>query len=70
VLEIETIASREEINAVLSSMQVEIHFNGGFYTLLSSNHSAEELLKTLLNSSVKLSYFRDITHSTKRYFNS
>jgi ABC-2 type transport system ATP-binding protein len=70
VLEIETLASREEINAVLSSMQVEIHFNGGFYTLLSNSHSAEEMLKTLLNSSVKLSYFRDITHSTKRYFNS
>jgi ABC-2 type transport system ATP-binding protein len=70
VLEIETLASREEINAALLSMQVEIHFNGGFYTLLSSNHSAEEMLKTLLNSSVKLSYFRDITHSTKRYFNS
>ena len=70
VLEIETLASREEINTALSSMQVEIHFNGGFYTLLSSNHSAEEMLKTLLNSSVKLSYFRDITHSTKRYFNS
>ncbi len=67
-LEIETVASREELNSALEKLKVDIHFNGGFYTLMSNDESTEKILKTLLNGNIPLSYFRDITHSTKRYF--
>jgi ABC-2 type transport system ATP-binding protein len=67
-LEIETPSSREELNAALSELHADIHFNGGFYTLTSDNVPVDEILRTLLSANITLSYFRDITHSTKRYF--
>jgi ABC-2 type transport system ATP-binding protein len=68
VLELETPVSREEILQALNEYPVQVHFNGGFYTLMSENVPVEELLKALLAANIQLSYFRDITHSTKRYF--
>jgi ABC-2 type transport system ATP-binding protein len=67
-LEIETPATREELNAALAGLQTEVHFNGGFYTLTSDNVPVDTILGTLLAQKITLSYFRDITHSTKRYF--
>ena len=68
VLELETPVSREEILQALNEYPVQVHFNGGFYTLMSENVPVEDLLKALLAANIQLSYFRDITHSTKRYF--
>ena len=68
VLELETPVSREEILQALNEYPVQVHFNGGFYTLMSENVPVEKLLKALLAANIQLSYFRDITHSTKRYF--
>ncbi|HPH83261.1 MAG TPA: ABC transporter ATP-binding protein [Flavobacteriales bacterium] len=68
VLELETPVSREEILQALNEYPVQVHFNGGFYTLMSENVPVEDLLKALLVANIQLSYFRDITHSTKRYF--
>jgi ABC-2 type transport system ATP-binding protein len=68
VLELETPSTREEILQALNEFTVQVHFNGGFYTLMNENVPVDELLKALLAAKIQLSYFRDITHSTKRYF--
>jgi ABC-2 type transport system ATP-binding protein len=70
-VEIETTASRNEIVAVFAdaSMLVEVHYNGGFYTIVAKEISADALVKKIVNSQLPVSYFRDITNSTKRFFN-
>lgn len=67
-VEFETTASRESILAATGA-NVELHFNGGFYTVISKDKTAAELIRALVGSEVPVSYFRDITYSTKRFFN-
>jgi ABC-2 type transport system ATP-binding protein len=69
VLELETAAGRDDLIRVLGENNVNIQFNGGFYTITSTAHSAQEMLNKLISSQVGISYFRDITYSTKRFFN-
>ncbi|HRD56415.1 MAG TPA: ABC transporter ATP-binding protein [Ferruginibacter sp.] len=69
VLEIESTASREQIAEVLKEFDVSIGFNGGFYTISSPDKTAAEIGAKLFEDKVTITYFRDITHSTKRYFN-
>ena len=68
-LEIETTADRTAIVSLLASEAIQVKFNGGFYTITSAQIPVNDLLKTLLSHNVPISYFRDITHSTKRFFN-
>ncbi len=67
-VEFETTASREEIIAVFGNAAPDLHFNGGFYTVISKDQTAAALVSTLVNSGITISYFRDITYSTKRFF--
>jgi ABC-2 type transport system ATP-binding protein len=69
VLEIESAAERDVLAGVLESLSVKIQFNGGYYTLFCGQNSAETILKQLINSNIPLKYYRDISHSTKRFFN-
>lgn len=66
--EIETTSNREALGKALAGIEVEMHFNGGFYTLISKDADSSAILRTLLDNGIPLSYFRDITHSTKRFF--
>ena len=68
ILEIETKAERETIVSVLGN-DVEIRYNGGFYTISSTSNTSQEMVKQLIESGVETTYFRDITHSAKRFFN-
>ena len=68
VLELETGSERNDLLRILGE-NVNIQFNGGFYTITSTAHSAQEMLNKLVNSQVSITYFRDITYSTKRFFN-
>lgn len=68
-IEFETTASREQILHVFANSEIDLHYNGGFYTIISKDILPEEILKKLVNSQLPISYFRDITHSTKRFFN-
>lgn len=70
-IEMETTATRAEIVTVFAeaNMVVEVHFNGGFYTIVSNNFSANVVIKKIINSPLPITYFRDITNSTKRFFN-
>lgn len=69
VLELECVADREQIVAALEGIQFQIQFNGGFYTIESSAANVQELLTKLIAAQLPISYFRDISFSTKRYFN-
>ena len=68
VVELETTASREALIAAMLGAEVQLHFNGGFYTLETKDIDAQELVKRLVSGSVPLSYYRDISNSTKRFF--
>jgi ABC-2 type transport system ATP-binding protein len=66
VIELETTVNREQLLGVLNA-QGEVQFNGGFYTITSAALPAQEILSKLVTAGIPISYFRDITHSTKRF---
>ncbi len=67
-LELETIADRNVLVEILGDEKVQVQYNGGFYTITSTEYSVGKIITDLLNKDVPVTYFRDITHSTKRYF--
>ncbi|HEY5772653.1 MAG TPA: ABC transporter ATP-binding protein [Chitinophagaceae bacterium] len=69
ILELETVTGRDDLIRVLGDKDINIQFNGGFYTITSASSSAQEMLNKLVSSDVSITYFRDITYSTKRFFN-
>lgn len=69
VLELETVTGRDDLLRILGDDDVSIQFNGGFYTITSVCYSVQEMLNRLVSSQVNITYFRDITYSTKRFFN-
>lgn len=66
VVELETNADRATIMDALQNMG-EVHFNGGFFTVSSKQLAAQEILARLVSRNIPVTYFRDITHSTKRF---
>lgn len=69
VFEIETNATREQLLQVLGDDKVQLHFNGGYYTISSDSLPVGEMISKIVSGGISLTYFRDITHSTKRFFN-
>lgn len=66
VVELETTASRETLLQALNGNS-DLQFNGGFYTITSTELPAQALLSKLVAGNIAITYFRDITHSTKRF---
>ncbi|MEO5643679.1 MAG: ABC transporter ATP-binding protein [Bacteroidia bacterium] len=66
--EIETTSRREEIVESLKRFDPQVKFNGGFYTVSSMQGDMNTMLSELLKSGIPVSYFRDISKSTKRFF--
>lgn len=66
--EIETTAAREVIVAALKSYNVQVKFNGGFYTVHSPDGNISQMLTALLQAGIPVTYYRDISRSTKRFF--
>jgi ABC-2 type transport system ATP-binding protein len=66
--EIETTSAREEILLSLSAFEVQVKFNGGFYTITSPNGDVSLMLSEMLRAGIQISYYRDISKSTKRFF--
>jgi ABC-2 type transport system ATP-binding protein len=66
VVELETTANRDSLLAALNG-QGELQYNGGFYTITSNGLTASQLLERLVLEKIAVTYFRDITHSTKRF---
>ncbi len=67
-LEVETTSPRESVQAALAGTDAQIQFNGGFFTLISHTHTAQQLLKLLIDAGISIMYSRDISNSTKRLF--
>lgn len=67
VVEVETTATREQLSDILGE-DITIHFNGGFFTIHSDHMSAADIIQAIVSNKITVTYFRDITHSTKRYF--
>lgn len=66
--EIETTSYREEIINALKQFDPQVKFNGGFYTISAQHGDMNAMLGELLRSGIRVSYFRDISKSTKRFF--
>ncbi len=69
VLELETEAGRDDIVNIFGENKINIQFNGGFYTISSASYTVQEMLNVLVSNRLGITYFRDITYSTKRFFN-
>jgi len=67
-VEFETRADRDSIIRLFGEGNIELQFNGGFYTIISAGLSSQEIISKMINAQVPVTYFRDITYSTKRFF--
>lgn len=68
-VEFETKAERDIVISIFEKDKVTLQFNGGFYTVTSTDYSAQQMITLIINSQLPVTYFRDITYSTKRFFN-
>ena len=67
-IEFETIASREKIMDIFTADTLELQYNGGFYTIISTTLTSQNIIHKMILAGLPLTYFRDITYSTKRFF--
>ena len=67
-VEFETRADRDSIIRLFGEGNIELQFNGGFYTIISAGLSSQEIISKMINAQIPVTYFRDITYSTKRFF--
>jgi len=68
MIEFETTESRDGILTLFATGTVELKYNGGFYTIGSVALSAQQIIETLVAAKLPVTYFRDITYSSKRFF--
>lgn len=70
VMELETTANRDTLQQVFSILQLQnISFNGGVYLLyFNENISSSDVIRVLGESKLPVKYFRDISASSRRFF--
>ncbi len=70
IIELDSKASREELSKTLEHLPLDkISFNGGVYMLyFSDKTNFSEVITTLGQSEIQLTYIRDISTSTRRFF--
>jgi ABC-2 type transport system ATP-binding protein len=70
IMELETTASRETIQQVFSVLRLQnISYNGGVYLLyFSEDISSSDVIRVLGESKISVKYFRDISASSRRFF--
>ncbi|SEH88618.1 ABC-2 type transport system ATP-binding protein [Paenimyroides aquimaris] len=70
ILELDSNSTREELTNVFSELAIEkITFNGGIYMLYFSGETAfSDVILTLGQNRVPMTYIRDISASTRRFF--
>jgi len=69
IVELETSISREGLVDLFQQSDIQLQFNGVFYTLSSESLNAQQIIQLVFSKNIPVTYFRDITNSTKRYFN-
>ncbi|MBC7949139.1 MAG: ABC transporter ATP-binding protein [Chitinophagaceae bacterium] len=70
IMELETTASREALKEVFETLAVQnISFNGGVYLLyFGSEISSSDVIRVLGEAKLPVKYFRDISASSRRFF--
>jgi len=70
VLELETEASRETLQADLADLPLRrLSFNGGVYlAYFDAPATVQDVLRALADARLPLQYLRDISHSSRRFF--
>ncbi|GAB3007994.1 hypothetical protein GCM10027051_05290 [Niabella terrae] len=70
VVELDTDARREQLAIALQSLgPVNITYNGGVYILyFDAVHTFDQVMRVLGEARLPVTYLRDITHSTRKYF--
>lgn len=69
VFELETGNTREELLQALSAFEIkDVQFSGGTYLVSISGAGSSDVLASLSAGRIGVKYFRDITHSTRRFF--
>ncbi len=67
-VEFETTADRDRIISLFNKGEVELQYNGGFYTIVSAALPVQDIIGKMIQAQLPVTYFRDITYSTKRFF--
>lgn len=70
ILEIDSTAEREQIQMQLQSAGlVKVHFNGGNYVLyFSQDKTIQDVLGVMSRENMPITYIRDISNSSRRFF--
>lgn len=70
ILEVDSTAEREQLQIQLKSAGlVKVHFNGGNYVLYFSHEkSIQDVLGVMSNEKIPVTYIRDISNSSRRFF--
>lgn len=69
-IEIDGQFNYNELSEVLSGLKIKIEQNSSGFTMECSNDiKSQKILKKLVEKEIEISYFRDITNSTKKLFN-
>ena len=69
MIEVELVGEMQALQDSMATEDMQVSFNGGFYSITSNTINANQMLQVLINKGWGINYYRDITNSTKRYFN-
>ena len=70
-LELDGKFTYDDLSNCLADWKVKIEKNSlGYTVLLSKNHTIKHLFQRLLDNNLELTYFRNISNSTKKLFKS
>lgn len=71
IYEIETAWTREQLSSAFHSLTIEkIEYNGGVYTIyFSPQTQPDHIFEAIATAKMPIKYLRDITHSSRRFFN-
>lgn len=62
--------SYNTLSEIFKSIEIKVEQNSSGFTIYASNEvSAQSILQLLVESKIEITYFRDITNSTKKLFN-
>ncbi len=70
ILEMDIQLSKEELSGIIQSLPIDqIQYNGGIFIVHISKQSCmNEVLQKLIDSKVQITYIRDISKSSRRFF--
>ncbi len=68
VLELETTMNRDDLISIMKPKNIDVQYNGGFFTLKSEDKSIQEIQQLVFENKIPVTYLRNISTSSKRYF--